>query len=141
MILETLTLKSPETLSQLRKKYNLSSKLFAILKKYCNADYGFEQLASRQGSFQFNMLKLLSIISSDYVVFLDCLQSNMLDYICQILEEGVIYAYEDALSGVTSPALTSASTKHYASSPSLLNSDLYKFLQLSLSFLQLAMSS
>ena len=139
--METLTLKSPETLSQLRKKYNLSSKLFAILKKYCNADYGFEQLASRQGSFQFNMLKLLSILSSDYVVFLDCLQSNMLDYICQILEEGVIYAYEDALSGVTSPALTSDSTKPYASSPSLLNSDLYKFLQVSLSFLQLAMSS
>ncbi len=56
MILETLAARSKETLQQLRKKYNLNHKLVTILKKYCNAEYGFDQLSSRQGTFQYNLL-------------------------------------------------------------------------------------
>lgn len=35
----------------------------------------------------------------------------MLDYFSQIIEEGIIYAYEDAISGAASSNHTSAMTK------------------------------
>ena len=75
LILDTLSLRSKETLTQMRKKYNLSQKIIHILKKYCNGDYGFDQQSSRHGQFQSNLLNLFILLSPDYVVFLEYLQS------------------------------------------------------------------
>jgi len=41
-ILQTFNSKSKETLNQLKRKYNLTNKLINVLRKYCNAEYGFE---------------------------------------------------------------------------------------------------
>ena len=51
IILDTLTTKSKDTLQQMRKKYNLNHKVISILKKYCNAEYGFDHVSSRKGQF------------------------------------------------------------------------------------------
>lgn len=108
MILETLGNRSKETLQQMRKRYNLNSKLVGILKKYCNAEYGFDQLSSRQGTFQSNLLKLLVVLTSDYVVFLECLQSQTFEFLSQLIEEAIIFSYEDAISGAASAYSTNA---------------------------------
>jgi hypothetical protein len=63
----------------MRSKYNLAHKLISILKKYCNAEYGFEQASSKIGTFQYYLLKLMIIMASDYAVFLEYLQSQTLD--------------------------------------------------------------
>jgi hypothetical protein len=78
----------------MQKKYNLSHKLIQILKKYCNADYGFDHLSSKNGTFQYYLTKLMTLLASDYAVFLEILQSQTLDWLSQIIEEAIIYLYE-----------------------------------------------
>ena len=50
----------------------------------------------------------------------------------QLIEEAIIYAYEDAMSGAASTYSTASSLKQ--------SSDLFKFLTLSLDFMELAIS-
>lgn len=84
---------------QMRKKYNLSHKLIQILKKYCNAEYGFEQLSSKNGTFQYYLTKLMLLLASDYAVFLEFLQTKTLEWLSQLIEEALIYANDQALQG------------------------------------------
>lgn len=72
-ILQTLSSKSKDTMYQMRKKYNLSHKVISILKKYCNAEYGFDNISSKNGTFQYYLVKLIIILASDYAVFLEYL--------------------------------------------------------------------
>ncbi|CDW88620.1 UNKNOWN [Stylonychia lemnae] len=141
-ILQTLSQKSKETLNQLKRKYNFTSKLTNVLRKYCNAEYGFDQISSRHGTFQYNLSKLFIILSSDYVVFLECLQHQTLDFMSQLIEEGVIYAYEDAISGVNNYSNTTQigvqNSNNLANQG--FNQPLFKFLKSSLDFLELAIS-
>ena len=51
LILKTIAQKSRDTLNQMSKKYNLTHKLISVLKKYCNAEYGFDHLSSKNGTF------------------------------------------------------------------------------------------
>jgi hypothetical protein len=83
----------------MQKKYNLSHKLIQILKKYCNADYGFDHLSSKNGTFQYYLTKLMTLLASDYAVFLEILQSQTLDWLSQIIEEAIIYLYEQSSQG------------------------------------------
>lgn len=83
----------------MQKKYNLSHKLIQILKKYCNADYGFDRLSSKNGTFQYYLTKLMTLLASDYAVFLEILQSQTLDWLSQIIEEAIIYLYEQSSQG------------------------------------------
>eukprot|EP00350_Pseudokeronopsis_sp_OXSARD2_P006401 CAMPEP_0170553122 /NCGR_PEP_ID=MMETSP0211-20121228/10958_1 /TAXON_ID=311385 /ORGANISM="Pseudokeronopsis sp., Strain OXSARD2" /LENGTH=158 /DNA_ID=CAMNT_0010861257 /DNA_START=864 /DNA_END=1340 /DNA_ORIENTATION=+ len=117
-------MKPKQTLQQLKKKHNLSQKTIQIVKKYCNGDYGFESQQARKGLFQRNLLNLLIILSQDYANFLEFLQSQALDFMCQILEEGVIFGYEDSMQG----------------SSSLNNQPLLNFLVRALDFIDLAVS-
>eukprot|EP00347_Sterkiella_histriomuscorum_P004034 403361997 len=142
LILQTLSMKSKETLNQLSKKYDFGTKLMNVLKKYCNAEYGFEQTSSRSGTFQYNLIKLFSILSVDQKVFLEQMQQQSIEFLSQIIEEGVIYGYEDAISGVNNfinissnkQDTTAKLTKQSAPS------DLYKFLRMSLDYANLAIS-
>ena len=72
-----------------------------------------------------HLLRLLIILSSEYVVFLEFLKNSTIDYLSQIIEEGIIFAYEDALSGQST-----GKDQH--------NADLFKFMKLSLEFIELA---
>ena len=92
--MKSLSTKSKESMIQLRKKYNLSHKLTQILKKYCNADFGFDHVSSRNGTFQYYLTKLMILLASDYAVFLEYLQTQTLDWLSQMIEEAVIYAHE-----------------------------------------------
>lgn len=121
-LLQTLSSKSKETIHQMRKKHNLGHKLVGILRKYCNAEYGFDSASSRNGQFQYYLVKLLILLAGDYAVFLEYLQSQALEYLCQIVEEGVIYAYDSAKQGLTN--------QEY----------LFRFLRLVLDLLDLAVS-
>ncbi len=102
VILKNLSSKSRESIIQLRKKYNLSHKLITTLKKYCNADFGFDHVSSRNGSFQYYLTKLMILLASDYAVFLEYLQSSTLDWLSQMIEEAVIYAHDQAIQGSNS---------------------------------------
>ena len=64
----------------------------SILKKYCNAEYGFDAIASRDGRFQYYMVKTLVVTSAEYPVYLEYLQGKTLDWLSQIIEEALIYA-------------------------------------------------
>jgi hypothetical protein len=75
----------------------LSTKLISILKKYCNADFGFDHLASKNGSFQYYLTKMMILLASDYAVFLEYLQTQTLDWLCQMIEEAVIFANDRAI--------------------------------------------
>jgi hypothetical protein len=99
LLLKTLSTKSRDSMIQMRKKYNLSHKLIQILKKYCNAEYGFEQLASKNGTFQYYLAKLMLLLASDYAVFLEFLQTKTLEWLSQLIEEALIYANDQALQG------------------------------------------
>lgn len=72
-------------------------------------------------------------LSKDYVVFLEYLQNQSVDLLCQLIEEGVIFAYEDALSG---DQYRSNQTNNSMNS----NVNLYKFLHLGLDFIELTIS-
>jgi len=74
----------------------LNEKLAVVLKKYCNGEYGFDQQISRQGTFQLNLLRLLITLASDFAVYLDFLKNGTVDLLSQVLEESVIFAFEDA---------------------------------------------
>jgi len=39
----------------------------------------------------------MALVSQDFLIYLQFLQSSTIDYLSQIVEEGVIFAYEDAL--------------------------------------------
>lgn len=64
-------------------------------------------------------------MASDYAVFLEYLQSQTLDWLSQLVEEGVIYAFDLAKQGI---ALNAE------------DSYLFRFLKLSLEFFDLAVS-
>ena len=128
MILKNLSSKSRESIIQLKKKYNLSHKLITTLKKYCNADFGFDHVSSRNGSFQYYLTKLMILLASDYAVFLEYLQSSTLDWLSQMIEEAVIYAHDQAIQGSTG-----ASNEEE-------QSYLHRFLRLSLDLMDLAVS-
>lgn len=85
----------------MRSKYQLAPKLLNLLKKYCNADYGFDHQSTKNGVFQYYLLKLLIILSSDYATFLELLQKNVLDYLSQVAEEAIMYSYEEGKIGNT----------------------------------------
>ena len=38
-------------------------------------------------------------MANEFVVFLDFLKNGNLDYLAQIMEEAIIFAYDDAVSG------------------------------------------
>ena len=63
------------------------------------------------------------ILAGDYAVFLEFLQSQALDLLCQLVEEGVIYAYESAKQGCPKD-----------------DSYLFRFLRLALDLLDLTFS-
>lgn len=126
VILKSLSSKSRESIIQLRKKYNLSHKLITTLKKYCNADFGFDHVSSRNGSFQYYLTKLMILLASDYAVFLEYLQSSTLDWLSQMIEEAVIYAHDQAIQGGS----TNEGEHSY----------LHRFLRLSLDLMDLAVS-
>lgn len=126
LLLKTLSTKSRDSMIQMRKKYNLSHKLIQILKKYCNAEYGFEQLASKNGTFQYYLTKLMLLLASDYAVFLEFLQTKTLEWLSQLIEEALIYGNDQALQGED----RMKADQNY----------LHRFLRLSLDFLDLAVS-
>jgi hypothetical protein len=68
-------------------------------------------------------MKLMAVISQDFMVYLFFLQNNALEHLSQIVEEAIIFAYEDAIQGMAS-----------------CHEPLLKFLQMSLDFIELAIS-
>ena len=70
-VLEELSTKPKETIKHLSKKYKLHTTVSqTVLKKYCNGDYGFDKVIARDGQFQLALLKLISILASDYLVYM-----------------------------------------------------------------------
>jgi len=43
------------------------------------------------------MTKVMIVLSQEYVVFLEFLKSQTVEFLSQIIEEAIIFAYEDAL--------------------------------------------
>jgi hypothetical protein len=91
-LLSTLSRASRTSLASLRKNYNLPHKLLSILKKYCNAEYGFEAVASRDGRFQYYLTKMLVVTAAEYPVYLEYIQGKTLEWLSQLIEEALIYA-------------------------------------------------
>ena len=98
-LLEYLCQKPKETLGQIKKKYHLHKTLVVVIKKYCNGDYGFDQRSAREGVFQLALLKLMTLISQEFLVYLFFLQNKVEQQLGQMIEEAIIFVYEDSLQG------------------------------------------
>lgn len=83
----------------IRKKYNLHKTLMQVLSKYCSGDYGFDQQLARDGNFQLAVARLLATLAAEFSVYLFFLQSRIELLLAQMLEEAVIFIYEDATQG------------------------------------------
>jgi hypothetical protein len=44
-------------------------------------------------------MKVLAILSQDQIVHIEFLQTNTIDFISQIVEEGLIFVFDDASQG------------------------------------------
>ena len=56
-------------------------------------------------------MKLLVVLTSDYVVFLEFLQGQTFEFLTQLIEEAVIYSYEDAIAGAAATSYQSYSAQ------------------------------
>lgn len=82
---------SPESVSYMVSKYQLTPKLQKIFKKYCNGEYGFDHEASRNGKFQLALIQVTRNVLIDHasnndkdksqVPFFDFLANQTMDYI------------------------------------------------------------
>jgi hypothetical protein len=119
-------MKSPTTLHQLSSS-GLPQKLLTILKKYCNAEYGFDTSSSRSGKFQYYLVKLMVWVAGcEYSSMLELMQGSAVEWLTQIMEEAIIIAHEKALEGV----IENIDDTSY----------LYRFLHLALQFIDLTVS-
>lgn len=104
-------------------KYDLTKKLSKVLFQYCNGDYGFDTEIANLGIFQFSLLKCIIITGRDPLHFAELIKRNTVEYIGQIMEEAIIFAYDQEIRGDMN-----------------WNSKLYEFLEHGLSFVELLMS-
>ena len=51
------------------------------------------------------------VLTSDYVVFLEFLQGQTFEFLTQLIEEAVIYSYEDAIAGAAATSYQSYSAQ------------------------------
>lgn len=65
----------------MREKYELHVNINTVLKKYCNGDFGFDCVVARDGTFQYALLKLMSLLAQDVNVYFYFLKSSSIDFL------------------------------------------------------------
>ena len=104
-ILDSLAGVSEERLDKLAAKYGLQESLLRVLQKYCDGGFGFEGEVVRSGLLQLGAMSVLVRLSRTRTGFQELLDATpALELVTQLMEEAIIFVYEDAVTGGTGGA-------------------------------------